>query len=210
MMLNKVYPKSGLETTAHELLSSLIDVKYVGNKKKFLIGDEESGYMRPDFKVKGAKKVIEVYDPTFPGYERRTPEQQAVYESSRRDHYAKFGYSVEFFKADEFDMRTKPGSGNKAGVDDKKADSFERKVNDFAFNGAVVESVRPLTKREFARVRFTCDPDNGVAEVVNVTCAPHNHFLMDGIHVHNCDTYFDSGDSMTVEQVDRTSIGPVT
>jgi len=204
MMQNKIYAKSGLEKLAHKKFKKIVDdIRYVGNKPDFVVGNDEIGYLRPDFVIKGTRKVIEVYDPTFKPYVRDTQAEQKAYEDNRRQHYKKAGYRVIFFKADEFNWRIGQGKGNKTLPDTFKKKEFIRKLCDFVYNGARITSVEPLNKRQYARVRFTCNPDTGVAEVANVSCEPHNHYLIDGLHVHNCDTFFDDGQWLSLDEIDK-------
>ena len=204
MIQNKVYPKSGLEKLAHKKLKKIIDdIQFVGNDPKFVIGDAIHGYMRPDFAIKDTCKVIEVYDPTYKLYARGTKDEQKAYEKSRRKHYKRFGYKVEFFKREEFNWRIGQGSGNPTLPDKLKKATFITKLCDFAYNGATILSVEPLNKRQYARVRFTCNPETGIAEVANVECAPYNHYLIDGLHVHNCDTFFDDGQWLSIEEIEK-------
>lgn len=193
MLENKVYPKSQFEETAEDIFKSLsADIRYVGGNSKFIIGDDSTGFMRPDFWVKGTKKFIEVYDPTNKVYTRSTKKEQRVYENSRRKHFKKFGYEVEFFKKDEFNWRTGQGSGKPTLPNHQKKTEFKEKFGAFLHNGVKVVSVEVLNNKAYARVRDTC-PGKKMT-VTNFSCAPYNHYIIDGLHVHNCDTNFSTGD----------------
>jgi len=200
MLENKVYPKSKFEKIAEKVFKSLsTDIRYVGNNKKFIIGDEISGFMRPDFWIKGSKKLIEVYDPTNNMYARSTKKEQKTYEKTRRRHFGKFGYEVVFFKKDEFDWHIGQGSGRPTLPDIKKEENFKEKFGTFLHNGVRVVSVDLLNNKAYARVRDTCP--NKTMTVTNFTCAPYNHYIIDGLHVHNCDTNFSTGDIYTVDDL---------
>jgi organic radical activating enzyme len=194
MMLNKTYEKSGLEKRFQRWMKELgIQVKYVGNKD-FIIG-EGTELRRPDFLI-GKNKVIETYDPTFKLYAEgiRTKEN---YEKPTTEFYKKYGYKVLFITPKDFDH---PGSGNGHLVDNSK---LEAKVNKFIHNGAKIVSISPLTNKSFTYLKKKNKVKDDKIEITNFSCSPHNTFLINGVHVHNCDTAFEVKDSklMTIKEV---------
>lgn len=197
MMLNKIYAKSRLEERAHEALKSIVPtVKYVGDNN-LAIGDEKHGFYCPDFIVRGTKKLIEVYDPTFPNYAepRKTLKQRDAYESSRREHFAKFGYEVEFLTNSDLDFYNHPGSGNDKEFAPEKYFDFALKMREFVTNGIEIVEAIPITNHTYAmNVKKSPGRKKNSVAVTNITCHPHNHFILDGMHVHNCDTYFSIDD----------------
>lgn len=206
MMLNKSYAKSRLEDRAHEMLRTIVPgIKYVGDNS-LAIGDDTSGYYCPDFVIKGSKKLFEVYDPTFPNYAqpRRTKKQRERYESSRRKHFAKFGYDVEFLTPEDIDVYDRFGSGHVKEFSVEKYIRFNRQVRDFVTNGIEIVEVMPITNASFKKQQKNSagsTPDT--LSVANVTCAPYNHFIIDGMHVHNCDTYFAVNETTRIMLVDE-------
>lgn len=208
MLRNKEYPQSVLEIKAEKIFKKLNkDIIYVGNSKEFLIGNKKRGYKRPDFYVKGTKKLIEVYDPSFKGYSRDTPKKQARYENERRKFFERFGYEVEFFKDTEFNWRIGQGSGNPTLPDKVKKLAFIEKLNQFVHNGAKIIKTEAVNAKAFARKRDTCQ--NKVFTVTNFTCNPYNHFLIHGLHTHNCDSFFDKGDVFTTDKVTELLINNI-
>lgn len=208
MICNKIYPKSKFEKECHRIFKNICpDIRYVGNSKKHIIGSNSSGYMRPDFVIKNTKKVIEVYDPTFKGYARSTKKEQRVYERSRTKHYNKFGYTVEFFKRDEFNWKIGNGKGNVPTFDKVKYEIFLDKFNKFWHNGIKIIKVEPISDHAYRAIRTAC---GGKLTVSNVECAPYNHYLIDGIHVHNCDTAFEDITKYQFEDLHQYLISKAT
>ena len=68
-----------------------------------------------------------------------------------------------------------------------------QKIAEFAHNGAEIISVEKLSNKALARVRYTADPEQGRMMVANVSCHPFNSYIIDNLHVHNCDTSFEHG-----------------
>lgn len=182
------YPKSGLETTFEKVLNKAgIEHVYCGNSGKVVVGDNIDGYAIPDFVI-GDKKIIEVYHTTNSVYKEglRTEEN---YETPKRNFYKKFGFDVLFLTEKDIPSAN-VGSGNKAADSEHLIDykPIQEKIGMFLCNGAKVMKVGPLSDYEFKR-RKTSDTECGV---VNFSCAPFNTFLVNKIHVHNCDTKFDT------------------
>ena len=204
MLRNKVYKKSSLEEKAERILQKIHeDILYVGNDPKFLIGNKNVGYVRPDFIIKGTKKVIEVYDPTCPMYNRCSVKEQKAYESARITFFKKFGYKVFFIKADDINFYQGNGSGNKKTFLKRKKSDFTKSLNAFIYNGAHIVSVEPLDKKSLGPLSKSGCYDSSTRKfgVYNLSCAPYNTYCVDGLHVHNCDSFFDKGTSMSFESI---------
>lgn len=43
---------------------------------------------------------------------------------------------------------------------------------------------------------------DGMVKVTTLKCSPNNSYLVDGLHSHNCDTFFDNGDVLTFEDIE--------
>lgn len=204
MITNKVYKKSDFEVYCHEILSKIVDnIQYVGNDKNYVIGNEERSWIRPDFAIKGTNKLFEVYDPSSPQYERKTKHQQYQYERRRREHYQYFGYDVEFIKKDELNWRVGQGSGKPTLPNPEAEKRFVEKVGKFVTNGATIIAVQPVRNKALSSMSRTGNYKNGKVKVVNLSCAPYNTYCMRGLHSHNCDTFFDTGDWFTIRQLDN-------
>ena len=69
-------------------------------------------------------------------------------------------------------------------------EAYKEKLAAFKRNGARLISKKPLT----TSARRIIKP-NGMVNVVTVSCGPHNTFIVEDMHTHNCDTKFflDSG-----------------
>lgn len=197
---SKVYDKSTLEKVVHRVLKATgFPVTYVGNKKGWLLGDRETGYMRPDFHFVGTRKVLEVYDKTCPFYtdDRQTEVGERAYKEKRKRHYAKFGYSVGFLTAQNLGLR------NFYKVMDTPMSVIQQKVGRFVTNGVRVVSVETLSMKSInAPYTKAGTYNDGQIKVTNFTCDGNNTFCMKGLHTHNCDTFFDSGDLLTFEEIE--------
>ena len=79
-----------------------------------------------------------------------------------------------------------------------------KRVHEHSRTGATVISVNPATARRCAAPfqRYGVYQD-GMVKVTNFTCEGDNTFCMNDIHTHNCDTFFDSGDWLTFEQLNN-------
>lgn len=181
VIANKRYSKSKLERTVHNLIRrNELPVVYTGTRMdEYAIGNSKLGYKVPDFKVRGKRKLIEVYDPTFPFYAddrkgRNNKQGCKRYEEKKAAHFARFGFETLFIKSTELRNR----------------DKLANKIGQFAYNGAVVKSVKRCTPRDL--ISFNRKYEGGNAKtkvtVINFSCAPYNHFIVQGLHLHNCDT----------------------
>lgn len=199
----KTYRKSTLEKAVHSIFRKLgTKVEFTGTKPKWLIGDDKHGYMRPDFWVKGTNKVIDVYDRGYPYYtdKRHTHEGEKAYKTSRRKHFVRFGYKVHFLTAQDLKLRGWYKTCAGSGFDLQNA---EYQVNKILTNGAEIVSVSaPKTSSINSPFTKTGTYKDGKVKVVNFTCHPHNTYCMDGLHTHNCDTFFDAGDWKTFPEIE--------
>jgi organic radical activating enzyme len=199
MLLNKEYPKSRAEKILHFVLSKRLGVKvqYVGGgKNKLLIGDNDFGYYMPDFIIKGTNKVIESYSTTYPMYkeDRSSLSGRKSYETIRRNHYKKFGYEVLFIRYEDH----LPCAINERTTQDKVIDmplssfnTLSKRINKYIHNGVKILKVEYLNNKAKAGLQRQYDNRKTASDyvsIVNFSCAPYNHFLIDGVHVHNCDT----------------------
>lgn len=73
-------------------------------------------------------------------------------------------------------------------------------LNMEAHNEVTVMSVEILSIKAFQNCK-DYNPETNKLEVTNIKCHPYNHFLIDGMHVHNCDTYFDRGETYQFENL---------
>jgi organic radical activating enzyme len=100
------------------------------------IGNKALRYKLPDFIVRGTKKIVEVYDKSYPFYKekRHTKTGDSDYRSGKRKLYKKFGYEVLFLTQQSiFDSRN-------------PAKKLKTAMGNFLANGATVISVREFKK----------------------------------------------------------------
>jgi organic radical activating enzyme len=166
---------SKLEQKYAEILSPY-PIRFVGNNK-LAIGDKKHGYIFPDFKINGEKKVIEIYYSTFPFYKYKGKliTRDTQWEQERTEHLAQFGYKVMFLT--ELDLVSQ---------------DLLNKVADFVYNGKTVVEVRKeLKAKEKPRIggRFSGDhrKSNDPVMVYNLETETHNYFA-ETVLVHNCDS----------------------
>lgn len=179
------YGKSRLEVKLELLFKEWgMLIKYVGNDRNFIIGDQKSGYKIPDFVVEGSNKVIEVFNESV---KKRTYGSVRMYVKERVKHFERFGWNVLTISLSDFDA---PGSGYRRSYSDLK-----RKLGNYITNGIYVVSVKPLGDGLYSGKK---------REVFNFECEPFNSYcIIDGIHVHNCDTdfRFANGVVMTFDEI---------
>ena len=196
MLASKVYPKSKFEKKFQFLMTARLghkDLRYCGNGNRS-IGCDDSGYLVPDFVFRGTNKLIELYDTTFPHYaqDRTTSAGRLKYETDRTEHYAKHGYEVLFITNEDVPFIGGPVTKDQViNLDASTLKVVNRKVNAFLRNGAKVVSVMPLNTKAKASIQREYDARESAEDPVSVTnfeCAPYNHYLIQGLHVHNCDT----------------------
>lgn len=196
---SKVYDKSTLEKKVHRVLRSAgFSVKYTGNRKGWMIGNSTHGYKRPDFVFEGTKKILEVYDRSYPFYtdHRHTERGEREYKESRRRHYKRFGYQVGFITAQDLGLESAYTTMS------TPVEVVRDKVNSFLTNGVTIVSIGKVEdKRAFSSMSRAGTYKNNRVKVTNFTCDGNNTFCMKGLHTHNCDTFFDSGDWMTFQEI---------
>lgn len=134
----------------------------------------------PDFVVRGQKKIVEVWAADGPHALARDQE----WREKRRAAFAVEGYEVLFVAI--------PASG----VRDGTYSQLRAEVLDFIHNGSVVERVEVVEKQTPAWRRLAGDGESDCV-VYNLEVADYHTYVASGKIVHNCDTYFDSGDWMT-------------
>ncbi|MFP4048255.1 MAG: polymorphic toxin-type HINT domain-containing protein, partial [Bacteroidales bacterium] len=167
--LGHTYKKSSLEKR-YELYFKNNNLPIENTDTKLAVGNKENGFHFPDFVIQGKKKVLEVYDTTFPLYVNgvRTKEN---YEDVRQSHYNKFGYEVLFLT--EKDLKDKA--------------LLQDKLFSFVFNGKVVTDIT----NEFSSKSYAAlfgDTAQKETKVYNLSCFPYNTYLANGVLAHNCDT----------------------
>lgn len=170
--MNHFKGKSKLEEKAELIFSrSSIPVQYVGNNQ-LPIGDKEKGYRFPDFRIKEANKLIELYDTTMEYiFKGKKGLRGWEWEEVTKSHYSQFGYEVLFIT--EKDLRY----GNPL-----------QKLYEFYHNGRTVKSVKVVGTKERARLYGSANIHQ--VDVYNLACEPYNTYLANGCLVHNCDTKY--------------------
>jgi hypothetical protein len=79
-----------------------------------------------------------------------------------------------------------------------------KRVHEHNSTGATVISVTPATaQRNAVPFQRYGVYTGGMVKVTNFTCEGDNTFCMNDIHTHNCDTFFDSGEWLTFEQLNE-------
>lgn len=138
----------------------------------------------PDFAVRGQKKIVEVWAADGPHALAR----DRKWREKRRAAFAVEGYEVLFVAI--------PASG----VRDGTYSQLRAKVLDFIHNGGIVECVEVVEKQTPAWRRLAGDGESDCV-VYNLEVADYHTYVASGKIVHNCDTYFDSGDWMTPDEL---------
>lgn len=169
--LNHFKKKSRLEIKYEQLFYKLkLPITYIGNNK-LAIGNKQDRYRFPDFIVDGKKKLIEVYDTTFPWYSKYGCRTKDTYEKARTKHYNKFGYDVIFLTEKEL-MNT---------------EKLQKTLFNYIFNGYIVTDVtNKITNKSYARLFGNLKTTE--TDVYNLSCEPYNTYLANQMWVHNCDT----------------------
>ncbi len=163
--------KSSLETKYEQLFNELnLPITYIGNNK-LAIGNKKLGYRFPDFLIDGKKKLIEVYDTTFPWYANYGKREKGTYERDRINHYKKCGYKVIFLT--ENDLKNKQ--------------TLQEKLFTYIFNGYVVTDITDkISRKSYAQLFGNLNQTE--TKVFNLSCYPYNTYLANNLWVHNCDT----------------------
>jgi organic radical activating enzyme len=189
--MNRFRKKSSLELKAERiLLESGVDIEYVGNNT-LCIGNKNVGFRFPDFKLNGENILIEVYDTTMKyviGSERKY--RTSEWEDKTRNHYQKFGYKTIFLT--EKDLKI-------SNLENIKTTIFQE-----VHNGRYISKINyDLTNRQKARLFGTSDCSEVMIDVYNLSCGPHDTYLVDGCLVHNCDTaeVWRNGNPKTITEI---------
>lgn len=161
-----------------ERITHGLPISFVGD------GSLPVGHKFPDFVVDGQKKLIEVWahDADF------AKSRDDSWMEKRRELFAKEGYEVLFVP-----MTTR-----------KMDDQLIRKtVAEYINNGEVVMSVEEVDKNSInAWARLAGSKDNDL-DVFNFEVENYHTYVAGGKIVHNCDTYFDGGDWLTIEEINQ-------
>jgi len=170
--------KSKLEETIEKICEGL-PIEFVGDGKLSI------SYKVPDFVVNGQKKVIEIW-PDDALWVKNKP-RNAEWMENRRKLFAKEGYDTLFLPLVQSDLK----------IDNHK--NIREKVAQFINNGNIVKSVTPVKdNRAFARLYGT---KTAKRYVYNLEVEDNHTYVANNIVVHNCDTWFDSGDWLTLDEL---------
>ena len=170
--------KSKLEEKIEKICDGL-PIQFVGN------GDLIISYKVPDFVVNGQKKVIEVW-PSDALWIKNKP-RDIKWMKKRAEIFAKKGYDVLFLPLTQSELK----------IDNHK--NIREKVAQFINNGNVVKKVSKITDgRSFARLYGSKTAERIVH---NIEVADHHTYVANNLVVHNCDTWFDSGDWLTLDEL---------
>lgn len=140
----------------------------------------------PDFKVRGQNKLIEVW--ASDSLWARQSGRDDNWINERRALFARQGYETLFLPIAAGDLRL----ANRPAI--------RERVAKFIHNGAVVKSVTEVTEnRAWARLYGT---RKAPRLVYNLEIEGTHTYTANDMVVHNCDTYFDSGDWFTLPELD--------
>jgi len=143
--------------TYHEL-----PIDFVGNKLQI-------GGIYPDFRVRNSNKLIEVGSKTFLQFHKMNYEERV---KQRTEIYEREGYKVLFINADEENLG-----------------SILKKVKEFITNGATLVKISKVYRQLSHLIEYgEAKKEKGKlwTKVYNLQCEPYNSYLVDSLHVHNC------------------------
>jgi 7-carboxy-7-deazaguanine synthase len=204
MLQSKQYYPTALEKRCAKSLQLIgSGFEWVGNDLDYIIGSDDAGYRVPDFALPGTNKLIEVFAQDNSAYDRRSKHAVSQYAEKRREHFAKFGYDVLVLEGNEFTVHVGQGSGNSKLLSASAVEQLRKRINAFVTNGVEIVSVGPVPNKAHGPLSTGGALVGGGVKVVNLSCHPHNTFLMRGLHTHNCDTWFDTGDWFTVDELSQ-------
>lgn len=201
---NRTYQMTAFEKHCLAVLDS-IDSRFVwvGNDNRYIIGDDQVGYRIPDFAIPGTNKLLEVYHSGNRAYARRSAEEVKLYKQERKEHFSRFGYDVMILSEKDLDVWIHNGKGNTLEYSHIAVDTLKSMIGKYATNGARIIAVDAVPIKAHSHMsRLGSLDSEGNVTVMNMSCAPYNTFLMRGLHTHNCDTFFDHGDPMSLEEID--------
>jgi organic radical activating enzyme len=172
------YRKSGVEINFEKICDGL-PITYIGDGSS-----ETIAHKIPDFIVNGQNKVIEIWaaDASF------AKDRDDNWIVNRKKLFKKHGYQTLFIPLTQIDLQ---GDNHQ---------TICEKVSAFIHNGIIVTKVSEVTtNRAFARLYGSHTADHIVH---NLEVADTHTYIANRCVVHNCDTYFDSGDWFTIEEID--------
>lgn len=169
--------KTGLEKGIEKICDGL-GISFVGDGKGLTIA-----HKIPDFVVDGQNKVIEVWASDALWSSERDDE----WVKKRRDLFNKHGFEVLFLPLAQSDMK----KANKPYI--------REKVARFINNGAKIRSVKKITPAAHARLFGT---RTSKKTVYNLEVEDTHTYIANGLVVHNCDTFFDAGDWLDLEEIE--------
>ena len=170
--------KSKLEETIEKICEGL-PIEFVGDGKLTI------SYKIPDFVVNGQKKVIEIW-PDDALWIKNKP-RDTTWMENRKKLFAKEGYDTLFLPLLQSDLK----------IDNHK--NIREKVAQFIHNGNKVKSVTAVTDgRAFAQLYGTKTAER---IVYNLEVEDNHTYVANNLVVHNCDTWFDSGDWLSYDEL---------
>lgn len=170
--------KSGLEVKFEKICKGL-PIKFIGDGNGLTVA-----HKIPDFVVEDQNKVIEIWasDALWSSYRDDAWIQQ------RKSLFNKHGFEVLFIPLSQSEMKI------------VNHVNIREKVAQFIHNGVKVESVTYVGNDDKVIARLY---GSSAAEriVYNFEVEDTHTYIAHGMVVHNCDTYFDSGDELTYDQI---------
>lgn len=166
---------SGIEKKAIKIAEDAnLPLHYIGNGKLW-VGAKEDKMYNPDFVVKGQKKVVEVYDPTY--FKRG-----GGWSNQRKKHFTRYGYQCLMLP---ITWKT-------------KEENIQKKLRKFISNGLRVISIRRFKSNK----KYPCQNPKPLT-VYNFECEPSKNYFVDYLLVHNCDTKYawEGGKENSVQEV---------
>jgi len=169
--------KSGLEKK-FEFVCDGLPIEYIGD------GSFTIAHKIPDFKVIDQNKVIEIWasDALWSQY------RDATWIANRKALFKKHGYEVLML----------PINQNKFTIE--KYQEVREQVSRFIHNGTRIVSI-DHNINQYAMVRLYGSKYD-VPVVYNFEVEDNHTYVANGVVVHNCDTYFDSGNWFTIDELD--------
>ncbi len=172
------HKKSTVETRFEKICEGL-PISYIGDGKGEIIA-----HKIPDFVVDGQNKVIEIWAADADFAQQRDDE----WILKRKALFEKHGYQSLFLPLYPKDLRS------------DNHQNLREKVASFVHNGIVVTDVTEVVDgRAWARLYGTKTAER---VVYNLEVEDTHTYLANNCVVHNCDTFFDDGDWMTVQDLD--------
>ena len=168
---NRFGGQSKLESKFEKIFKeSNLPIKYVGNNK-LPIGDKKNRYRFPDFQIEGKNKLIEIFHTNKIGNSLKYRDKEWKTQTSK--FYEKFGFDTLFLTEKDLAL------SNRTQLQDK--------LFNFVFNG---EKVTEVTYKfsDHQKASLFGSKDCKMTTMFNLSCSPHNTYLVMGKLVHNCDT----------------------